>query len=183
MKTLIICMLLSVWTNLAKAQEITQLDEAKVTVKNVVKESSTPNSFEVEVKETRTGEFIKDPLELVQNNFEINDLISAVKGRDYDSYEVKFKCSKGFLTANYDKEGELLNTSLNFKNIVIPVELREKIYLDYSGWSMVKNKYVASGNSGKLNKEVYHIKLKKGNKTQKVKLQPAPSGSIALAGK
>lgn len=182
MKTLIVCMLLSIWTNLAQAQNITQLEEAKVTLKNVVQETSTPNAFTVEVKETKAGEFIADPLEFVQNNFKIHDFISAVEGKNYNSYQVTFNSTKGSMEANYNSYGELLTTSLNFKDVIIPAELREKIYVDYRGWSMVKNKYVASGKSGKLDKEVYHIKMKKGNKTQKVKLQPSQLGAVAMAG-
>lgn len=182
MKTLIICMLLSIWTNLIQAQAITHLEEAKVTFKNAVHETSTPNSFIVEVKETKAGEFMANPMEFVQKNFEINDLLSAVEENVYSSYLVTFNSTKGSMEANYDGNGDLLTTSLNFKNVIIPAELREKIYVDYNGWSMVKNKYVASGKSGKLDKEVYHIKLKKGKKIQKVKLQPAQSGAVAMAG-
>lgn len=182
MKTLIVCVLLSIGTNFVKAQEVTQLDEAKVTLKNAVQETVTPNSFIVEVKEAKSGEFMANPMEFVKRNFEINDLISEVDDRKYDSYQVTFTNRKGALEANYSNDGELLSTSLNFKDVIIPVELREKIYVDYSGWSMVKNKYIASGKSGKLDKEVYHIKLKKGNKTQKIKLQPTQSGAVAMAG-
>ena len=42
---------------------------------------------------------------------------------------------------------------------------------------MVKNTYTASGKSDQIDKELYRIKLKNGNKSQIVKIVPDRMGS------
>ncbi len=173
MKTLIVLLLLVGFISTSQAQEITELEEAKVSfAHNAVKVSSNLDEYTVTVKENFTGEFIKNPIAFMKENFDINDFIAAIDNDKYEEYLVTFKSSKGYLEANYDKDGTLVKTTQRFKDIVLPLNVRRALYKNHKGWTMTQNKYLASGKSDRIDNEVYKIKLENGNKKQNVKIDP-----------
>lgn len=173
MKTVIISMLLAIWAYAGQAQEITQLEEARVlyTPEGAIV-SSSGDSFSFNVNENYAGEFAEDPIAFMKANFNIQNFIASVKDKNYDSYLISFRSHNGLLRADFNKHGELVRTSQSFKNILLPLDVRQSVYNDYKGWSMVKNKYLASGDMDRIDKEMYKIKLVKDNKTQNVKIDP-----------
>jgi len=182
MKNLFIYSLLLFCVVSVKAQEITLLEETKVTFQPYVTNvnSYLDNSFSVIVDENYTGEFSENPIEFMKKNFDIQSFISFLDKRnsnglqksDYDYYQVTFSTNKGDLVAKFSKEGELEETSQNFKNILVPSDIRRELYRSYKGWNMVKNTYTASGKSDQIDKELYRIKLKDGHRSQIVKIVP-----------
>src|SRR5680860_1232900 len=132
MKTVFIYSLLFFWVVSMNAQEVTQLEETKVTFEPFV-----------------------------------TDVVSNL-----DNYSV-------MVNENYD--GELTKTAQKFKNIPLPFNLRRELYTSYKGWNMVKNTYTASGKSDQIDKELYRIKLKNGNRSQIVKIVPERMGSDIVA--
>ncbi|AVR45889.1 hypothetical protein C7S20_11855 [Christiangramia fulva] len=173
MKSVIFSLLLLVAATFTQAQEITQLDEAEVGFASLnTKITRVGNTFSYKVKETYTGEFIQDPIAFMKANFDIQNFIEENEGEDYDTYLVSFSCSKGSLHANFNKEGDLVNTSQKFINILLPHEIRQEVYRNNIGWTVTKNKYVASGNGDRLEKEKYRIKLEKDGQKKIVKLDP-----------
>jgi len=191
MKNLIIYSLLFFWVVSVKAQEVTQLEEAEVTFQPYVTnvDSYLDNSFSVMLDEHYAGEFSKNPIEFMKKNFDIQGFISflderngtGLQKRDYEYYRVTFSTNKGDLVAKFSKDGELTETSQNFKNIVVPSKIRRELYANYKGWNMVKNTYTASGKSDQIDKELYRIKLKNGNRSQIVKIVPDRMGSDIVA--
>ncbi len=181
MKTLIVLLLLLGFMTTSQAQQITELEEAKVNfAPNAVNVSSNLDEYTFIVKESYTGEFLENPIAFMQSNFDIDAFIASVSN-EYDEYLVTFKSSKGYLEATYDKEGNLEETSQRFKDIVLPLKVRRELYRKNKGWTMIQNKYLASGKADRIDKEVYKIKLANGNKKQKIKIDPRDIGDSGVA--
>lgn len=99
--------------------------------------------------------------------------MSAFNTEDFDEIEVRFNNSKGYLKATFDKNGNLVNTFQKFKNIALPRNIQEQLYKENMGWSMTKNKYVASGKSDLIQKEKYRIRLSNGDQKKSITIIPA----------
>ncbi|MCJ7757025.1 MAG: hypothetical protein MUP24_02680 [Gillisia sp.] len=187
MKNVIFYSLLLICVISVKAQEVTQLEATTVTF--ITDGISHMDNDAFIVRENYAGEFSENPVKFMNQNFDIKSYISYLelkrsmdpKKSHNESYEVTFSTSKGDLVAKFSKDGELVETSQNFKNIVIPSNIREELYASYKGWSMVKNTYTASGKSDQIDKEQYRIKLKNGNRSQIVKIVPNRAGSDVVA--
>ncbi|GAA4325640.1 hypothetical protein GCM10023115_40170 [Pontixanthobacter gangjinensis] len=182
MKTLIFSLLLIAVTSFGHAQEVTQLEEAKVGFGSLdSKITRDGDSFSYDVEEAYAGEFSKDAIAFMQANFDIQDFINATAGEGYTSYIVTFKSGDGFLSADFDKEGNLVKTYQKFQDIALPLDVRREVYMANKGWTMTSNKYIASGKGDILDKEVYKIKLENGNQKRTMKLDPRATGSsVAL---
>ncbi|TVZ28606.1 hypothetical protein JM83_3741 [Gillisia sp. Hel_I_86] len=182
MKTLIVLLLLVGLISTSQAQQITELEEAKVNfAPNAVKISSNLENHTFIVKESFAGEFIKNPIAFMKENFDIKTFITSIDNDVYDEYLVTFKSSKGYLEASYDDDGTLLKTNQRFKDIVLPLKVRRALYKNHTGWTMVQNKYLASGNGDRIDKEVYKIKIENGNKKQHIRIDPRDIGNSEVA--
>jgi hypothetical protein len=179
MKTLIVLLLLVGFISTSQAQQITELEETKVKfAPKAVKISSNLDNYNFVVEESFAGEFIKNPIEFMKENFDIKAFITSI---DNDEFLVTFKSSKGYLEANYDKDGTLVKTSQRFNDIVLPLKVRRALYKNNKGWTMVQNKYMASGKGERIDREVYKIKLVNGNKKQNIKINPRDIGDSEVA--
>ncbi len=172
MKKVFLCaaLLLSIFA--AKAQQI-ELDEAKVLYTPQVikiKSDKSSSTYQLKLRESSAGIFYQNPIAFMQKHLKMKNIIELLDEKN-ESFTVTFKSQKGSLVANFDENGNLTNTSQNFKNIIVPKDIREELYRDYKGWEMVKNKYVAKGNSTFLEKQTYKVKLKKGNRTKTITLE------------
>jgi len=179
MKTLIVFLLVMCGIGIGKAQVI-QLEETKVEfAPYTIIATSGLDNYEVVIDEGFKGQFSSNALKFVKENFDVNKLIQAINNPDYYSYSylIRFSSSKGYLDATYSKDGKLGYSHQMFKDVLLPLEIRREVYTNYKGWTMVKNKYIASGNGDKLNKEIYRINLKKDNKKQNIKIIPSRIGS------
>ena len=130
------------------------------------------NEYQLRITEEYAGQFSSNPIAYVKKNFDINGFIAAIDNNDYDSFEVNFKSSKGFLNALYDKKGNLVSTFQEFKNIYVPKDIRDDLYSNYKGWTMVKNKYVASGKLDRIDKAEYRMRLERGKEHKNIKMTP-----------
>lgn len=180
MKTLIFLMVL-VLTMTTQAQNAIELNEARVKAYPLFEEMSrNGNNFSVNIRENYPGEFEKYPTGFLKNNFDINEFIALTRDLNYDSYQVTLKSRNGMLKANYDRDGKLGKTFYKFKNVDLPYALKQQIYLDNKGWSIVKNSWIAKGREGMTEKNIYRIKLKNGNKTRQIKISPDLQEEIAM---
>lgn len=171
MKTLIFSFLLILATAVAHAQQITELEEARVGFAPLnVEVIENGDNFTYKVHESFAGEFVKDPIAFMKANFNIKNFIDTHKEQDYDSYDVTFKSEQGYLSANFDKDGELVKTQQRFKDIPLPLDVRRELYMANKGWTMTENKFIAAGRGEILEKQLYKIKMEKGNLSRKVKL-------------
>lgn len=165
------------------AQQITELDEARIKVSAVdLQPTNVPDQFRYIVKEDFSRDFTKDPLAFVKNNFDVYSLIEEIDNPDYNTFIVRFESSKGYLQADYNYDGRLLNTYQNFENVALPVAVRNEMYLNNRGWSMVANSYKARSKGDKLTNEKFRIKMENGNKSKIVKIDPAELKEERMAG-
>ena len=174
MKKLFICAILLISSFAMKAQEI-QLEEVKVLFPLQVTKVGSDHSgstFKVEVLEASEGDFHRDPIGFLKRNLDMSAVI-RMADENTGSYSVTFRSTKGTLIANFDRQGALKSTSQKFRNIALPRDLREELYRDHKGWAMVRNKYVAKGDAHSVEKQAYHIKLKKGKFTKNIVLEKA----------
>ena len=182
MKTLIFSLLLVFAASMGHAQQITELEEAKVGFAPLdVEVVESGDNFTYRVTESFTGEFVDDPIAFMKANFDIQNFMAAYEDRNYNSYHITFQSGKGFLKADFDKEGELVRTYQKFKDIVLPLDVRRELYNDNKGWNMTKNKYIASGRGELVEKEVYKIKVENGNKKRNLKIDPRSIAKTSVA--
>ena len=180
MKNLIFYSLLICFFATAQAQEITELEEARVFM-NPVSEKITGDvdEYTFSVKEEYLGEFMRNPLGFMKKNFSVKHLINQLD-EEYDSYLISFRTSKGALDAKFDSEGELKRHKQSFKDVVLSRKIMSDLYRDYKGWAAVGNKYIARGTGDKIDKAFYKIKLVNGNRNLTIKVeQQAEDGRLA----
>lgn len=155
--------------SIAQAQETIILDPAVIEYDSpkVVTASNVADA-EFTIEEERFNEFFEDPIGFVQENFDIASL------KLNDQAEVKFTCTKGYLKATFDENGELVSTSQRYKDILVPADLRYQLLKEHKGWMAVSNKYTARGHGDKIDKEIYKIKLVEmnGNGVKRIKMIP-----------
>lgn len=174
MKTLFIYFALVFWAGAIQAQEITELKEAKVGFAPLSSDVQRDgDSYTFHVNESYMGEFERDPLAFLESYFDIDNFIEEVKDEGYDAYEVSLVSGNGYLKADYDKDGNLKETSEKFKDVVLPQALRETLYRDHKGWEMVKNVHITTGRDGLVDRDFYRIKLKNDNRSMTLKIDAA----------
>lgn len=182
MKTLFFSLLFIAVTTFTQAQEITQLEEAKVGFAPLdAKITRDAGSYIYRINENYTGEFVNDPIAFMKANFNIQNFMEEVSAENYDSFQVTFKSTNGHLKASFNNDGELVKTFQKFKDIVLPLDVRREVYMANKGWTMTSNKYIASGTGDVLDKATYKIKLENGNKKQTIKLDGRAVGRASVA--
>lgn len=180
MKNLVLCLALLLSGAIAQAQ-IIELEEAKVDYFPNLKKG-VDGSYSYVVKENYAGEFSSDAIGFMKRNFDIKAFLNEVGESDgVDGYLITFKNGHGLLEADFDEAGELRGTHQQFRDILVPDEVRKELYRSHRGWTMVQNKYTASGRGELIDKEIYRIKLQNGNEVRTIKVNPRTLGVIGVA--
>ncbi|MCP9199780.1 hypothetical protein MKO06_07685 [Gramella sp. GC03-9] len=182
MKTLIFSLVLVFAATFAQAQEITQLEEAKVGFAPLEADIfEDDDSFTYTVNEAYSGEFVDDPIAFMKANFDIQSFIEIYEDRGFDRYHITFQNGKGYLKAEFDDDGEVVKTYQKFTDIVLPLDVRRELYNSNKGWTMVSNKYIASGRGELIENETYKIKLENGKSKRNIKLDPRSVARTSVA--
>ena len=87
---------------------------------------------------------------------------------DYDVYEISFYIPDGYILAAYDRDGVILRTIEKFKDVALPVEVRNKVAKRFPNWTFKSDVYKVSYHDTKGITQKYKITLKNGNKRMKV---------------
>ncbi|SKB71924.1 hypothetical protein SAMN05660776_2694 [Salegentibacter holothuriorum] len=183
MKTLVVILMLVSFSFGSYAQRITELEETRVAFSPIsFTETNNPDEYRYKVNDGFAVEFTKNPMAFMESYFDISKFIEEVKDKDYNSYLVTFSTDKGFLEARYSKEGELERTRQIFKNIALPLAVRNELWRQTKGWRMVKNNYIAKGKGRILDKELYRIKVVGDNKSKIIKIDPKNINEERVAG-
>jgi len=163
-------------------QEIIQLDEARLNFNpDAIEVNTDLGTIKCIVKENYVGEFSKNPIQFMKQNFDFKEFLSAVlNAKEFDEYVVTFNSKKGYLEAIYTNEGEIVQTLQKFNDKVLPLDLRRQVYTSNQGWTMVSNKYVASGRNDKIDKEYYKIKMENGSKSKSIKVVPGATTIVVV---
>ncbi len=181
MKTLIISITLILTATMLSAQEVTVLDETRLFYAplNVVVDQDG-DSYIYEVNERLGRQFAKDPIGFMNANFDIQSFINHTADKRYNAYLVTFKSTHGSLEADFDKNGKLLETRQQFKNVVLPPYIRNDVHQTYEGWTLTKTKYTARTKGEILANATYKIKLENGREKQTLKIE-ARSSDVGVA--
>lgn len=185
MEKLVIFVALALSAVISNAQEVIELQEAKVEFSPVSQNITNPgNSFSVNIKENYIGEFEKDPMAFMTNNFDMKKVIAELGVYNYTNYEVSFISTKGELIVNFDGNGEKTGSFMRFRDMALPSQLQHQLYRDHKGWALMKTLRIARESNGKVDKDYYKITMEKGNKKRKFKINASDVGlSTLVAGK
>ncbi|TDU39739.1 hypothetical protein BXY82_1769 [Gelidibacter sediminis] len=182
MKTLIVLLLFVVATTVGQAQELTHLEEVKVEKAPAKRKYVKINDRVVfKVDRAHVLEFTKNPIGFMNDHFDIQRLIATFGNSRINEYEVTLSSQKGFMIANFDKKGNLLKTYQNFKDMLLPLNIRREIYNSHKGWTMTKNNYKAITKGEMLTKEQYRITMQNGNRKQTVKINGNAAGAVVAS--
>lgn len=175
MKKLVLILLIMGFVIPVSAQKIIRLDELKMSYsKETLQFDSNSNTLNLNIPESYIGEFMKNPLGFVKKNFDINEVIVANSSLNYETYDVTFNSTKGYLNAQYDKIGDLKKSNFEFKNVRLPYQTSVDLFQKNQGWSIVKTKHIGYSKEWNVNKEYYKVKMAKGNKTKNLKINVGP---------
>lgn len=180
MKKLIIVLLLFGFIGTGHSQIL--LKETKLEYRpESMKLDPVSNTLTIKISEKSYGEFNRDPLAFVKNQFDIQRVLKDNEKEDYDSYQVSFKSTKGHLLANFDGDGDLISSFQKFKNVRLPEDARMQILQQYRDAVITGNKHVAISKGWDVQKEFYKVKLRDGDKTRTVKVNK-DRGAITYVG-
>lgn len=86
-----------------------------------------------------------------------------------EAYEVFFKNSRGRIVATYDNDGKILTSFEKFRDLRLPVLVRDMIGEEFPGWKIESDVYLASYYQEKDVKKVYIITMSHGDKIKKIR--------------
>lgn len=89
---------------------------------------------------------------------------------DYDYYTVSFFIPEGKIVAAYDDKGNVLRTIEKFKDVALPVVVRDAVAERFPNWEIVSDVYRVKYNDNKGAKQTYKLRLENGDKTMRVKI-------------
>lgn len=143
----------------------TELFRAKLkkeAIPAVVLESITEDFPYAEVTE-----YAAIPVTIIDEQVYVHMNAEAMDG-DYDTYVITVAGKSGAVYATYDREGNLLSTAENLKNVVLPRAIQTSIGRHFPGWGVVGDKMVMTSLRNGKQKTHYKVKLKKGKEHHKV---------------
>ncbi|MCK0178490.1 nicotinate-nucleotide adenylyltransferase [Flavobacteriaceae bacterium S0862] len=90
---------------------------------------------------------------------------------EYDSYSVTFYIPDGYIVAAYDDEGNLLRTIERFKDVKLPMNIRNKVTKKYPNWAIASDVYTVKYESKDgIAKKQYKLKLTNSGEVIRIKL-------------
>ena len=153
MKTLVLSVLAIMGVAIVAAQETpVELEDVTVSAKNSV--------FLNKMQDEYTPNHAID----MQSKAASYDLIHSeyYRGSTKSDYFIEFKSDKGSMYTTYDRKGEITRCKENYKNVALPVEVRDEILKDNLGWELVGSEYATLYKDDEVHKKVYKVHLKKG---------------------
>ncbi len=110
------------------------------------------------------------PVKLLRNkvaNFDVKN--SEYYQDDYDLYEINFFIPEGAILASYDRDGKILRTVERFKNVSLPMEVRNAVAKRFPNWAVTKDIYRVNYHETKGTKKLYKLRLENQDKRMWVK--------------
>ncbi|AVR46315.1 hypothetical protein C7S20_14160 [Christiangramia fulva] len=180
MKKLIILVWILGFVSVSYSQKVIQLQEAKVTYEpsaKVLYEKYDNGNVVLKLQEAYVQQFRNDPVKFLINNFDMQAYLNEYNSMN-NNLDVTIKSKSGYLKANYNKYGELVQTSQKFKNVLLPREIWNDVFASHRGWTMTKNVYTARGKGSAIDAQSYIITMKNGKMQKKLKINPVKKTSI-----
>ena len=165
MRAILFGMLFIGLTSLSFAQELN--DEAQEVVLEGVTVTALNMNYLNEVHDAATPEIVKG-LETRAAGFDIKK--SPNYNDDFGPYKVYFSNSKGRIIATYNRNGEILASSEKFKDVILPIEVRNAVYSRYPDWTVESNVYLVSYYHRKGVNKMYQFNIGKDGMNKNLKI-------------
>lgn len=175
MKRISTLILVMGWVLTSYSQKVIQLEETRVNF-----DPTAEIVFEdyengiVRVKEKFYTQFQSDAIGFMKKNFDVFKYIELQDNIEGDLI-VTAKSSKGYMTATFNEDGEMIKNYQKFKDIALPYHIRNQVYSQNKGWTITSNKYIASGLGEQIDKQKFSVKLQKGKEKTKMNIVPEAS--------
>ena len=113
---------------------------------------------------------IAQPVKLLERRAAEYDVKSSeFYEEDYDTYFVSFYLPEGQVLAAYAKDGKLLHTAEKYKDVALPMAVRDAVVKRFPQWSITKDVYLVNYFEESGAKKTYKVTLQNGDKRMKVK--------------
>ncbi|MCA0133192.1 nicotinate-nucleotide adenylyltransferase [Winogradskyella alexanderae] len=111
-------------------------------------------------------------VKMLQEKVAMFDLKSSEFYNDeYATYNISFYIPDGKILAAYDKNGKLIRTIEKYKDIKLPIAVREAIAERFPNWIAVGDVYRVNFHyMNEITDKFYKVRLENGNKKMKVKI-------------
>ncbi len=164
MKNLVIGLFVLGLTNLGFSQN-TNSESEEVQLKDVVISNVNLNYLE-KVQDIASSVNVIS-LEKEASNFDVKGL-AEFDGRK-EAFKVRFKGTKGFIIADYDRNGKILKTFERYKDIALPKNLIKTVIKQYPESNFLKVAYTVDYNDQKMVKKTYKIQIMDNGKKRNLK--------------
>jgi hypothetical protein len=113
---------------------------------------------------------VAQPVKLLERKAAAYDVKNSEYYEDeYDTYFITFYLPDGYVLAVYDQDGKLIRTAERFKDITLPVAVRNAVGKRYPNWVISKDVYLVKYEDDSGAKKDYKLVLENGNKRLRVK--------------
>jgi hypothetical protein len=111
-------------------------------------------------------------VKMLQEKVAMYDLKSSqLYEDDYDTYYVSFYIPEGKILAAYDKNGKVIRTVEKFKNIKLPMSVRNAITKRFPNWTLEEDVYLVTFHrDNAATKKQYKVKIQNKDKVVRVKI-------------
>ena len=124
-----------------------------------VEVSQTDQVYLDEVSDETFSNNVVYTLEQKASRYDIKEHPSFnVKG--YGKYDVQFDMGKSKIVATYDQNGKIISAKENFKDLLVPVSVRESVDNKYPNWTLKSTAYTVNYN-GQEAKKRYMVQVEK----------------------
>lgn len=100
--------------------------------------------------------------------FDVTEL--EIYNGQFEAYEVFFEQPNGSIIATYDEVGKIIQSYERFKDIALPLAIREYIYEKNPGWKIHKDIYVVSYYDNKDVSKIAKVQLLKDGLKRNLKV-------------
>jgi hypothetical protein len=113
---------------------------------------------------------VAEPVKILERRAAAYDVKSSDFYEDeYDNYFISFYIPQGEILAAYDNNGKILRTVEKFKNIALPVPVRQSVAQRFPQWTISKDAYLVNYYNVEGASKVYKMLLQNGSKRIRVK--------------
>ncbi len=163
-------------TSLTQAQNDieTDVDAQSVDLKNVI--ISANSRYMNKVYDENTSVVVKN-LEQIIAGYDIKS--NNVYTSEFDNYSVNFKTPTSTkITATYNRDGTILSSYEQYKDILLPHSIRQALVKEYPGWELYSNTYRVTYDHRKDIKKVYKMQVHKDGEKKNLKINV--EGNMAI---
>lgn len=159
MKNILIGLLLMSIVGLTHAQELAYHTDGNTTTSHSNFEESTDLNIHHKYLRKVRSLYLPEGVTSLQNKvsqFDIAKTKTFDKNSNHNKYE--FVSDSGKIKAVFDQNGELSSTREKYK-MTLPANVKEHIFKDYEGWTLVYSEIVVKYRKNKKSQKYYLVKI------------------------